>query len=532
MNNKLCRTALLGAGLASMSSLRAGSFTADFNDGLAPAGTTLFGDANSGVIETTGGVGGSGCLKLTKAVNGVQGSMIIDDLDAGAAVNSFTANFKLRIGGGSSTPADGCSICFGSDVAGGFGEGGSGSGLRVGIDIYNNPDDAPAMKIYWGGVQVATTGIRPIGDIVTGTEFVDMTVRINPTGTLDVIYKGAPVFTDLAIGYVPVSGGKFGFGGRTGGLNTNQFVDNISITTTQGEFLLPAVRRAPRSQRIIAGYTATMDVLGNDPGNTTYQWEKKAPADGAFTAIAGATDAIFTTGTLTLADAGTQYRVVLTNPGAVTATSAPATIDVVSLPHATPNTVSYNFDDGLTPAGTNNYGTAAAFATGGFGDSGQMELTQDVGGQAGTWTVSDLNSGLPVESIDVAFRLLMTPSSNNPADGFGFHWAPDLPASGFPNAEEPVGHGLSVGFDVYDNGGGEAPAVDVFWLGTRIGGMVIPRTALNTQSAYADVQIRLSALGKVDVSFNGEVVAYQLQIPSWTAFSGASYGFAARTGGA
>ena len=161
-----------------------------------------------------------------------------------------------------------------------------------------------------------------------------------------------------------------------------------------------------------------------------------------------------------------------------------------------------------------------------------MSLTEATQTVAGTWIVADLNSGGPVESIDLAFKLLLSPDPGAvAADGFGFHWAPDLPESGFPNAEEPVGTGLSVGFDVFNNGNNEAPAIDVFWLGNRVGGVAVPGEFLNTEEQFVDVQIRLSAAGLIDVAFNGLVLVYQLQIPNWTAFSGAKYGFAARTGG-
>ena len=78
----------------------AGQFSANFNDGNVPAGTTVYPNApggDAGVVELSGGFGDTGCLKLTKAANSLQGSMIINDLDAGQAINGFTANFKLRI---------------------------------------------------------------------------------------------------------------------------------------------------------------------------------------------------------------------------------------------------------------------------------------------------------------------------------------------------------------------------------------------------------------------------------------------------
>lgn len=68
-----------------------------------------------------------------------------------------------------------------------------------------------------GGVQVATSGVRPIAELVTGADFLDVLVRINPTGTLDLTYAGRAIATNLNIGFQPVTGGRFGFGGRTGG---------------------------------------------------------------------------------------------------------------------------------------------------------------------------------------------------------------------------------------------------------------------------------------------------------------------------
>lgn len=538
--------ALAFAGLLQTAS--AGSFTADFNDGLLPAGSTLYGNGTSaGVIKTIGGAGNTACVRLTENANGLQGSYIISDLDGGNPVSGFTASFKMRLGGGSSVPADGCAFSVANNLpAGTFGEGGAGNGLTIGFDIYDNTDgdpnnangEAPAFNVYWNAVLLQRVRV-PLATIVTNT-FVDVVVTINPTGTLDFSWNGTLMWDDYYIGYQPISGAAFGWGGRTGGLNTNQFVDDISITTTTGA-LSPMVVQQPVSLRVVPGYSAPFTVTVNDPG-MSFQWEKKGPLDAGFSAIPGAQSAAYVTPLAGLADAGTQYRVVCSN-GAGSATSNPATLDVVALPHGTP-TVSFalNDVDGLgapvVPAGSNAYGNATAVVDGGVGGSGHMRLTENVNGQAGTWTINDLNSGNPVESIDVAFKLKMSDGTAPPADGFGFHWAPDLPASGFPTAEEPVGNGLSVCFDVYDSTdgnpytpGGEGPAIDVFWLRNRVGGLIVPIELLNTAGAFQDVCIRLSAAGKIDVMFNGIVLVYQLQVPNWTAFSGASYGFAARTGG-
>src|SRR5262245_40358680 len=104
-------------------------FFSDFNTGALPVGTHTNANANGGAfLELTGGVGDSGCLKLTKAVNGQNGSFIIDDLDSGSPIYGFDVTFKLRIGGGTVTPADGLSLSVAPDLTDTslFGEGGAG----------------------------------------------------------------------------------------------------------------------------------------------------------------------------------------------------------------------------------------------------------------------------------------------------------------------------------------------------------------------------------------------------------------------
>ncbi len=44
-------------------------------------------------------------------------SMVLNDLDAGKAIDSFTANFQLQLGPGTGPPADGFSFAFGPDIA-------------------------------------------------------------------------------------------------------------------------------------------------------------------------------------------------------------------------------------------------------------------------------------------------------------------------------------------------------------------------------------------------------------------------------
>src|SRR5207248_583765 len=116
---------------------------------------------NATVDTSGGGVAGTGTLKLTTATANQSGSFIIDDLDPGLRVNSFTATFKLRMGGGDSTPADGISFNFASDLpSGAFSNGteGEGHGLTIVFDTYDNTLDlgeGPEFRVKYAGAIVA-----------------------------------------------------------------------------------------------------------------------------------------------------------------------------------------------------------------------------------------------------------------------------------------------------------------------------------------------------------------------------------------
>ena len=112
----------------------------------------------SGMESDTGGVGDSRTGVLTTAVNSLLGRLAIDDFNSGAPVASMYASFQLRIGGGTATPADGVAFVWGNDVNSGteFGEEGSGNGLIVSLDTYDNGlPDRIGIALRWQGTQLA-----------------------------------------------------------------------------------------------------------------------------------------------------------------------------------------------------------------------------------------------------------------------------------------------------------------------------------------------------------------------------------------
>lgn len=213
----LPRLCLLGlaAGVA-VTLAQAASYTESFAG--APLGYTY----GSAVIEDE-------VLKLTIAENSQMGSFVVDELDPGRKLAGFTVNFKLRIGGGTSTPADGFSFSFANDLPdGAFGEEGAGSGLTISFDTYDNGGgEAPAVDVRFGGVNLFT---RKYGSLRTGANYAAVRIHVDDNGLLDVVYRTTVLVTNVQC-MKPMSG-RFGFGARTGGLNDNHWMDDLSIQTS------------------------------------------------------------------------------------------------------------------------------------------------------------------------------------------------------------------------------------------------------------------------------------------------------------
>ena len=90
----------------------------------------------------------------------------------------------------------------------------------------------------------------------------------------------------------------------------------------------PVITQQPQNGAAIAGQTASFSVTASGL-NLTYQWQIEAPGAGSFSNIGGALASAYTTPTLSLADSGTQFRVVVTNSqGSVT--SSPAMLAVLT----------------------------------------------------------------------------------------------------------------------------------------------------------------------------------------------------------
>ena len=157
-----------------------------------------------------------------------------------------------------------------------------GSGLVVAFDIYDNEGgEAPAIDIRYKSETIATKKLN-ISAMRTGDAYANIGVRVNRTGTLDLYYGNTAVFYNLPLpNYTPFGAGRFGWGARTGGLNENQWLDDLKIAlNTQ-----PPVVEPPKFTSIKANQDGTITVTWTGGGTL----QAAQTVNGSYQDVTGAT---------------------------------------------------------------------------------------------------------------------------------------------------------------------------------------------------------------------------------------------------
>jgi len=322
--HRTCIKGFVAMALAGATAL-AGSFTSDFSDpnqlgfsltsngAMRPDGVTMF----MPTIE-------NGHLVLTYNENSEQGSIILDDLDSYQAIESFKVTFKLQIGPGSGNPADGTSFSFGSVVysTSNFGEEGTGTGISVCFDIYDNGGgEAPAVEVKFGGTVLAHTGFTK-AEMVT-SQFEDVSIELTRAGMLNVSYKGQVICANLLLpDYTPMQG-QFAIGARTGGENGNQWIDDLNVTTVVvGAHTAPSITANPQDQTVPEGEDASFSVGFDGSAPLTFKWLKNN------TEVPGAASPTLALTDVSFADNQAKIKCEVSN-AVGSATSQEATLTVV-----------------------------------------------------------------------------------------------------------------------------------------------------------------------------------------------------------
>jgi hypothetical protein len=183
--------------------------------------------------------------------------------------------------------------------------------------------------------------------------------------------------------------------------------------------------------------------------------------------------------------------------------------------------VSLDFNSG-PPANALLFGSA-------YVSAGTLELNTNATFQTGSFILNDPMPGQVVSNFTARFKIRVTPGTTPPADGFSFNWATDLPDAAF--GEDGAGTGLTIGFDTYDNGGGNAPAVNVIWNGTNVAHRLVDIAQLVTGTNFTDVFIRLNPDATLDLVYGCQSIYARQPIPGLTGLTGARFGLGGRTGG-
>ncbi len=148
---------------------------------------------------------------------------------------------------------------------------------------------------------------------------------------------------DSGSGYVPLADGETVSGAATAALVLTRITagdagtyrcvvaGGCAAVASEGAALTlsaPAtITLQPQSQTLLEGAVATLAVSAEGP-SLSYQWETSVDGGTTYAAIAGATDASYSTPSLGIADDGRQYRATVTS-GCGTISSAPATVTVL-----------------------------------------------------------------------------------------------------------------------------------------------------------------------------------------------------------
>lgn len=136
-------------------------------------------------------------------------------------------------------------------------------------------------------------------------------IEPGPSGTIEI--EARQYFGEAPFG--TPSAGPYGYGFSAIYLAEVEATGDLKITENPSDALIPA------------GTSATFSVGASSPDAIDYQWQKADAGSADFVDIAGATDASYTTPTLSESDSGVSYRAVLSSGGSTTSSNV-VTVEV------------------------------------------------------------------------------------------------------------------------------------------------------------------------------------------------------------
>ncbi|WP_371195844.1 hypothetical protein [Glaciecola sp. SC05] len=225
----IIKNALASLLVIASASATSGVISNDFSDA---TGVTTVGSA-----AIVGGVG-----RLTTASGFQNGSIIFDATDGGIPITGFSGSFDFSLTNANGGGADGISFglfdsAVGLSYVGNIEEEGSTTGFALGFDTWNNgafDTSANEISLRNNGVLIQRLSITDsMFQFDQGSSY---TVDLSFVGgLLDLsVTTGSTtlnVFNQLAVTGWQALDGQFYFGGRTGGANNLQVIDNVFLET-------------------------------------------------------------------------------------------------------------------------------------------------------------------------------------------------------------------------------------------------------------------------------------------------------------
>jgi hypothetical protein len=212
------------------------------------------------------------------------------------------------------------------------------------------------------------------------------------------------------------------------------------------------------------------------------------------------------------------------------------TVTLIAVSGVAPVTFATDFNSGVPEGATVYSGGGGGYWSpdGGVDNSGRLVLTDNVNNQQGALVIDELTPGRRVSAFEASFLLRIGNVSAEPADGFSFNFADNLPNAVSTGAENGVGTGFSFCIDTYRfanyPGGGIAntSGMKLRYRGADIAGVNIPWPWNSTR--YVPINISVTAEGLVTVLVDGTNVFGNITLANYAPAKG-RFGIYARTGG-
>ncbi len=214
--------------------------------------------------------------------------------------------------------------------------------------------------------------------------------------------------------------------------------------------------------------------------------------------------------------------------------------------------VVYDFNSGLNPDEIQLFGNAQVRDSGGVGNSGYLSVNDGATGQLGAALLTERRD---INQVTFEFQARIGDTSGNPADGFSFNVADDMPAGTYPQSEEgyaggedpsTIPGGLIVAFDNWASGGSDlGVGIEIKYANQSRAFVATPDVdaggapaedangipSIHRGNRWFPVSIDLSIDGFATVIYDGVTIMDRVDV-AWAGVTNAQAGFGGRTGDA